>query len=293
MTVSDPPLAATVLSRARWRARLAAHEARVDAWLTPHLDRRRSGRAHPVADFLFTYYSYRPAQLRRWHPGHGVVLADAGPADFGAEYRPVDGGLLLDTAAVLAKRGESARWILELLRRTALRPAHFGCFGLHEWAMVYRQEPHEVRHHAWPLRLGPVGTAEVVDAQRIRCSHFDAYRFFTPAARPLNTLTPTRGEQRDNEQPGCLHANMDLYKWAYKLAPLTSSELVTDAFELAREVRTVDMRASPYDLAELGYPAIAIETPEGRAEYVRQQRDFATRAADLRERLIGVLAPLL
>jgi len=293
VTVSDPPLAGTVLGRAQWRARKETHEARVDTWLTPHLDRRRGGRAHPVADFLFTYYSYRPAQLRRWHPGHGVVLADADPADFGAEYRPVDGGLLLDTAAVLAKRGESARWILDLLRRTAARPGHFGCFGLHEWAMVYRQEPHEVRHNAWPLRLGVAGTAEVVDGQRIRCSHFDAYRFFTPAARPLNTLTPSREEQRDNEQPGCLHANMDLYKWAYKLAPLTPSELVTDAFELAREVRTLDMRASPYDLAELGYPAIAIETPEGRAEYVRQQRDFATRAAELRERLIETVAPLL
>ena len=32
---------------------------------------------HPVHDFLFTYYSFRPAQLRRWSPGYGVVLADA------------------------------------------------------------------------------------------------------------------------------------------------------------------------------------------------------------------------
>ena len=28
-------------------------------------------------DFLFTYYSQRPAALRRWHPGFGVVLEDA------------------------------------------------------------------------------------------------------------------------------------------------------------------------------------------------------------------------
>ena len=32
---------------------------------------------HPVHDFLFTYYSQRPAQLRRWHPGYGVALAGA------------------------------------------------------------------------------------------------------------------------------------------------------------------------------------------------------------------------
>ncbi|HYN94057.1 MAG TPA: 3-methyladenine DNA glycosylase, partial [Pilimelia sp.] len=65
----------TVLPEDAWRARRAAHEARVDAWLAPHLARRRHGVAHPVHDFLFTYYSHRPAQLRRWHPGAGVVLA--------------------------------------------------------------------------------------------------------------------------------------------------------------------------------------------------------------------------
>src|SRR4051794_22553982 len=69
-----------VLPAAEWHARAAAHEARVDAWLGAHLARRRDGVRHPVEDFLFTYYSYRPAQLRRWHPGSGVVLADAPPA---------------------------------------------------------------------------------------------------------------------------------------------------------------------------------------------------------------------
>ena len=50
----------------------AAHEARVDALLSDHLARRRDGVAHPVHDFLFTYYSFRPAQLRRWSPGGGT-----------------------------------------------------------------------------------------------------------------------------------------------------------------------------------------------------------------------------
>src|SRR5689334_16943164 len=31
-----------------WRARQAAHEARVDAWIGPHLARRRDGVPHPV-----------------------------------------------------------------------------------------------------------------------------------------------------------------------------------------------------------------------------------------------------
>jgi hypothetical protein len=90
------------------------------------------------------------------------------------------------------------------------------------------------------------------------------------------------------EQPGCLHATMDLYKWAYKLAPATPSELVADCFELAGSVRELDMRASPYDLSALGYSAVPIETPAGRADYARQQAGFADRAGPLRDRLIAV-----
>jgi hypothetical protein len=262
-----------VLPAAVWRARRAAHEARVDAWITPHLARRRAGVRHPVEDFLFTYYSYRPAQLRRWHPGPGVVC-EGGPA-------PVD------VDEVHEQRGGSIGWIHRLLTATAERTPHLACFGMHEWAMVYRQTRDQVRHNAWPLRLEPAGIAAVVEDRGVRCSHFDAYRFFTEPARPLNVLRPTRETQADNEQPGCLHANMDLYKWAYKLRPLASAELIADCFALARDIRALDMRASPYDLGDLGYPAVAIETPEGRAEYAAAQRAFADRAAPLRQRLIS------
>ena len=86
---------------------------------------------------------------------------------------------------------------------------------------------------------------------------------------------------------------MDLYKWAFKLAPFTPSELVADCFEFAREIREMDMRASPYDFAALGFAPIRIETPEGRTEYEARQRDFATRGQPLRARLIAVLERLL
>lgn len=282
-----------VLDRADWTRRRDAHAARVDRLVGGHLERRRRGEAHPVADFLFTYYAYRPAQLRRWHPGAGVGLAGAEPVEWGREYQAVASSagpvVTVDVAGVLARRGETVIWVRDLLARTATRPAHFGCFGLHEWAMVYRQAPDEVRHNRWPLRMSPQELAEFVDGQRIRCSHFDAYRFFTPAARPLNLLAPTRPTQADFEQPGCLHANMDLYKWAYRLVPLVSSDLVVDCFELARDVRDLDMRASPYDLRELGYPPVPIETAQGRTEYVAMQREFAERAAELRRRLLAAL----
>ena len=147
---------------------------------------------------------------------------------------------------------------------TAGRAGNFGCFGLHEWAMVYRLAEDETRHADWPLRLGPAGTDAVVEEHRIACSHFDAYRFFTPPARPLNTLSPGRDDRPSYEQPACLHAGMDLYKHAFRLSPMISSDLVADCFELAWDIRVMDMRAAPYDLADLGFDPVRIETPKGR-----------------------------
>ena len=242
-----------------------------------------------MLDFLFTYYSFRPAQLRRWHPGVGVALEGADPSEFGADYVAEGGALRLDLGEVMSRRRVSVEWVRHLLASTAARPARLGCFGLHEWAMVYGQRQPETRHSVMPLRLGVDGTAALVEELPIRCSHFDAYRFFTPAARPRNEFRPTRESQAEWEQPGCLHSNMDLYKWAYKLSPLVSSELVADCFAFAREIRTLDMRASPYDLTSLGLDPVPIETPEGRAEYVRQQREFAERSTDLRARLIAAV----
>jgi hypothetical protein len=182
-------------------------------------------------------------------------------------------------------------FVHRLLTATASRPAFTGCFGLHEWAMVYRAG--DDRRHPLPLRLGPAGTDAVVEAHPVRCTHFDAFRFFTPDAVPLNRLQPTRAGQVDLEQPGCLHASMDCHKWAGKLGPAVPGELALDCFVLAGDVRLLDMQASPYDLSSYGHPPVAIETPEGRAEYVRRQRELAARAALLRARLIEVCERLL
>jgi hypothetical protein len=119
----------------------------------------------------------------------------------------------------------------------------------------------------------------------LRCSHFDAYRFFTAPAARRNAGSPTRADQIAWEQPACLHANMDLYKFAGKLGPLVDSELLLDCLQLAADARELDMRASPYDLRDYGFDPIAIETPGGRAEYVRTQQTIAERAALLRAAL--------
>ena len=62
-----------------------------------------------------------------------------------------------------------------------------------------------------------------------------------------------------------------------------------DCFDLAREIRVLDMRASPYDLRALGYAPVPIETAAGRAEYAAAQRRFAERGQLLRTRLLAAL----
>jgi len=279
------------LEAAEWQALERAHAERADALTAGHRARASRGEKHPVEDFLFTYYSYKPSILRRWHPGAGIDLEGGASAPRAAWrwYVPGDapGSLRVDAAGFRSEKAPLVNGIEKILRATAGRAGSFGCFGLHEWAMVYRQGGHR---HPVPLRLGQEATDAVVDAHELRCTHFDAFRFFTPEAVPRNRETPTRERQPALEQPGCLHAGMDLYKWAVKLGPLVPGDLLLDAFELARDVRVLDMEASPYDLADHGYAPVRIETPEGKAEYVRRQRGFSARGQALRERLLAVLA---
>ncbi|WKG01015.1 3-methyladenine DNA glycosylase [Mycolicibacterium sp. HK-90] len=270
-----------VLAAPEWAARAESHRRRADDFLTPHLRRRHAGEPHPVWDFLFTYYSLRPRQLRQWHPGFGTVLAGERATDYlrRTGYGPHPHGVTVHTDH-LRSRVETVRFIARLLSATAGRAPALNCFGLHEWAMVYRSP--DVRHGQVPLRLGSDGTDAVVESMPLRCSHFDAFRFFTEPAVGRNDRQLTRDRQIDTEQPGCIHAAMDTYKWAYKLGPLVPSELVMDALELAADARALDMCASPYDLRRYGFEPIAIETPAGRAEYVRAQQRIAERAAPLR-----------
>lgn len=78
-----------------------------------------------------------------------------------------------------------------------------------------------------------------------------------------------------------------VYKWAMKLGPLVPGHLLLDAFELARDIRLLDMRAAPYDLSDFGVVPVPIETPAGKAEYVRQQRGFAERADNIRREILA------
>lgn len=276
-----------VLTEARWRPLMEAHERLVREWTQPRLDRRRRGERHPVDDFLWDYYRLSPAQLNMWHPGDDVILAGEPPVAHRRHYVRQDAGwtaVLAPGDPLHARLSRS----LAIMRATAARPITTGCFGMHEWAMVHGQEPDQIRHGQVPLRLPPEQIMAAVDSIGLRCTHFDAYRFFTPTAavqqRPL-----TRADQVDDERPGCLHAGMDLYRYAYEAAPFVGSDLVVVCFRHARAARDLDMAASPYDLSDWGVTAVPVETPAGRREYSLRQRELAGRAAVLRDRLIARL----
>ncbi len=282
----------TVLREPEWMALRDHHHARLRPVVEAHRQRASAGIKHPIMDFLFTYYRYSPAQLLRWTPGFGVTLHGAIPEEMRTikEAAAAADTWALDVKRFPDRRWKTLEWILHFLRCTGDRTPRFGCFGLHEWAMVYRSP--EVRHPQLPLRLTPSETDRVVASLPVNCSHYDAFRFFTPPAVPLNRLQPTREAQPELDQPGCLHANMDLYKWAQQFYPWVSSDLIADCFELAVAIREVDMRASPYDVSGYGLAAIAIETPVGREEYVSHQEDFSRRAQPLRHRLLGALSEI-
>ena len=273
------------LSEPSWSACRAAHIARLQPVVDAHLERARNSIKHPIMDFMFTYYPYAPAQLLRWTPGWGVQLKGEIPADLAAltEAAIIDDTWSLQIDRLPERRREAIDYIIALLEATAQRAPRFGCFGLHEWAMVYRSEA--IRHPQLPLRFSPDETARIVESLPVGCSHFDAFRFFTPAAKPLNRLQPTRKQQIELDQPGCLHVNMDLYKWSQQFYPWINSDIIADAFALATAIREVDMRASPYDVSEYGLSPIRIETKEGRDEYADHQRDFFERSQPLRRRM--------
>lgn len=270
--------------------RVAKHEALIAPYANAFIKRRSFGLKHPVHDFLFTYYSCSPQKLKQWVPS----------VEESVEFLPwldeywfcSENGWFSHNPDRLhdAARG-LASFVNQLCKNILDKPPRFNCFGLHEWAMVYKSQ--NVRHESYPLRLSPKEIATFVESQTICCSHYDAYRFFTPEAKPFNILRPVLDTRLHMEQAGCLHANMDLYKWGVKLWPWIGSDYLAQAFLYALECRELDMRASPYDLSSEGYSPICIETEQGRLEYKEIQRSLSERSIPLRKELLRLSHKIL
>ena len=288
MPPEPPPV---ILSEPEWRTRREAHRARFAPFVEAQAARRSRQEKHPVLDFLFEYYSFRITHLLRWSPGAHCYLENGGEMLEHAPFRAGEHGVGLYPADFTPGKREGLERRAHLLRATQERKPFYGCLGLHEWAMVY--EASDIRHGQLPLRLSHAETRRVVETFPVRCTHYDAFRFFSPSARPFNQVQPLAETRDELEQPGCIHANMDLYRFAFKLFPWLPAELLADTFELALRAREIDMRASPYDITSLGQTAIPIETPEGQAEYRLLQRGIADEARLLRARLLDEMDRLL
>jgi hypothetical protein len=275
-----------ILSEEVWRKQRDDHYCKLAPWVIPHLKRHDLGEEHAVYDFLFGYFSFRASLLMRWSPGADVFLEGNSAVIFlqNSQYTRACDKVCLDPKAFPQHRLPSAQWALALLEKINERPPQYGCAGLHEWAMECGSEVK--RYPNIPLRMKSKELQDFVSSQDIRCSHYDAFRFFTPQAKPFNRLQPGKSSQGDFEQSGCLHVNMDLYKWAYKFYPWIGSNLIAETFLLALEARQIDMRASPYDLTRLGFEPIPIETIAGKAEYQRLQSSIYEKARPIRQKLI-------
>jgi hypothetical protein len=156
--------------------------------------------------------------------------------------------------------------------------------------MVYRTE--ERHHPEMKLRLDTVDISKIVESNQICCTHYDAFRFFSDLAKPLNQFDLKRESVLGNDQAGCIHANMDLYKFGYKIAPYVSSKLLGDLFLHAKKAREIDMKASPYDLSDFGMTPIKIEHDEGKNEYLEFQRKLYRDSSSLRQDLLNVYLKL-
>ncbi len=280
-------------SETEWRDLAQNHFDIATTFTAGPRQRRDRDEKHPVEDFLFNYYPYPIALMEQWQPGYGTVLQfsdlETLPIQLkNRRYRIDADRCYLDLELMDEKERQRLQWIVELLEATQRHVPNFACHGLHEWAMVYRAE--EIRHAAIaPLRLPQAEIDDLVSSRSITCTHYDAFRFFANDAKPLNRHPLSLDTRLKNEQPGCVHANMDLYKWAAKSMPWVCSELLLETFLLASQLRDLDMRASPYDLSAWNVKPIKIETPEGRRDYEIEQRRLAFLAIELRTKLITAI----
>lgn len=287
-----------ILSPPEWQARAAAHRKWAETWTVPVRERKFRREVHPVYDFLFVYYTFPPSLLEYWHPGLDYALEIAGEGQLWLSdncYTREKDVLRLDPTKLDTKNRERLTHHLALCKTLLVRPPAFGCYGIHEWAMVYQADKHGGTRHREkaPLRLSQAQVNEFVETQPICCSHYDAFRFFMPEARPLNRIQPTRERKFEHEQPGCLHANMDIYKWTAAAMPWVGSDILRRSFELAVQARLLDMKASPYDLTHYGFDPICIETKAGRERYETEQRALAKRAVPIRAELVSRLQAVL
>lgn len=310
-------LGATSIKLSDWMARAEMHASELNKLVYPSGDSLKS-RMHlvsqdPIYNFLHSYYRYSVKDLKKFSPGIDVLLEDADlikHKSFLIErlMTATSEGAYYDPRLMKAPADGRYGWInvtkiRDILSATGLKQPFFGCFGLHEWAMLYSgsnlSEPTLLPRHQEQLSLR-IPQSVIDDVVRgsgqLKCTHFDAWRFFHPDAQGLNIVSPlSRERQVQFEQPGCIHATMDLFKYAYQLYPFVSSELLLQSLKLAIKARKIDMRASPYDVSHVEgcEEPLCVETSEGRRLYVAAQEDLFELSSPIRTSLLQVYEDVL
>lgn len=278
----------------------------------------------PISNFMCDFYGVKPRRLLEWSPGPLVGIAQPfqdescrslllrGNSRHGVARDLLFAGNVTDTVGMFDPQHiplatlDAFRIDRSILTATESRAPSFSCFGLHEWAILYHPPgtPEPVRHQErdnpnLKLRVSQETINGVVegripkskDTAPLRCTHFDAIRFFHPDARPHNTVIPepNRKTQAINEQPGCVHSHMDLLFYALRLGPFLSSDVFRECLQCAMDSRAVDVRATPYAVDD----PICVEQVTGRKEYARAQEELFERAKPVRRRLIEAYGPIL
>ena len=330
--ISSPLLTTTrtggiKLSVSSWEHEAMLHEKELDSMLYPPGEclkiRQHTVKTNPIYNFLHTYYRYSAKNLRYYSPGIDVVMeakketSNSGSNSISKSNKKKESYISqLDPKYLHLLNDDCCSYILpptatidpaspfgwitlsrnrDLLMNTDSRVPFFGCFGYHEWAMLYSgrnqglSQPLPSHQKDVPIRVSQEVIDDVVETMGLRCTHYDAYRFFHPSVQPLNVIHPlTRTNQIEHEQPGCVHTAMDLFKYAYQIYPFISSSLLRACIHVALTARKLDMRASPYDTTNVLYcgPPICVETLEGRNQYQEEQKVLALEAAKVREQLI-------
>lgn len=194
----------------------------------------------------------------------------------------------------------SLLWSRSILEATVNNEPILHCYGLHEWAMQYYPynavtAPSSQKYQSHlSLRVTRDMINHVVEDNGIHCTHMDALRFFAPEANQYNQYGNINTLQRSIdqirlEQPGCIHAQMDLLKYCLKIQPYYDCQLLQQILECAIRSRKLDIRASPYDVQTLyGLSPIHVETTDGKKQYRDEQIKCMKQTQPLRIQLLNI-----
>ena len=305
-----------ILKRIEWQSKAEEHAKLIYNMVYPpsnqyenDKERMHAVYGHPIYNFIHKYYSYSLKQISFYSPGMNILLEEVhtkndinhilSPDFFNSidSNKSLCNGMYeIERNNLSNKKRKKFERSRDILLRTSIAPPHFSCFGLHEWAMLAKGDGKENKHQTLPLRVPQNVIDKMVQSKgALRCTHFDAFRFFHPDVTALNDVQLSRSNQLDTEQPGCVHATMDLFKYAYELYPLISADTLRDCLQVSLDARHIDMRASPYDCSTVegvGDP-IKIETAVGRKQYASEQEVLYKKSAPIRLELLRAYEAVL